>query len=229
MVAALTKMTWPRVRDHLAVGASTGYMSARRGDWAALVRAAADESLSAVELSALSEPERPGLIDWLDAEPSLPFRWMAAHAPTKARAMPEAALVERLAQLAAHVEAVVVHPDVMEDPALYRSLGAKLAIENMDTRKPVGQRADQLQRLFDELPEARLCFDVAHAGAVDRTMAEGERILEQLGARLSHVHVSSLDADCHHVPLTEHDEERFSSLLDRCCDVPWILEAPLHR
>jgi hypothetical protein len=229
MVPALTKMRWPRVRDHLAVGASTGYMSARRGDWDALARAAADESLSAVELSALSEPELPGLIDWLDAEPSLPFRWMAAHAPTKARAMPEADLVQRLAHVAGHVEAVVVHPDVMEEPALYRLLGAKLAIENMDTRKPVGQRAEQLQRIFDELPEARMCFDVAHAGAVDPTMVEGEQILEQLGTRLSHVHVSSLDADCHHVPLTEHDEERFGSLLARCRDVPWILEAPLRR
>lgn len=143
MVPALTKMRWPRVRDHLAIGASTGYMSARRGDWNALARAAADESLSAVELSALSELELPGLIDSLEAAPSLPFRWIAAHAPTKARAMPETDLVERLAQLATHVEAVVVHPDIIEEPVIYRSLGAKVAIENMGARKPMGQRADQ--------------------------------------------------------------------------------------
>jgi sugar phosphate isomerase/epimerase len=229
MVAALTKMRWPRVRDHLAIGASTGYMSASRGDWDVLARAAADESLSAVELSALSEPELPGLITWLEAAPSLPFRWIAAHAPTKARAMPEADLVERLAQLAPHVAAIVVHPDVMEEPSLYRPLGPKLVVENMDTRKPIGQRAEQLHRLFAELPEARLCFDIAHAAAVDPMLAEGERILEQLGARLSHVHISSLDADCHHVPLTDQDEERFGPLLDRCRDVPWILEAPLRR
>jgi sugar phosphate isomerase/epimerase len=229
MVPALTKMTWPRVRDHLAIGASTGYMSGHRGDWDTLARTAADESLSAVEFSALSEPELPGLVDWLEAAPSLPFRWIAAHAPAKARAMPEADLVARLARLAEHVEAVVVHPDTMDERPLYRLLGAKLALENMDTRKPVGQRVDQLERIFDELPEARLCFDVAHAGAVDPSMAEGERILEQLGARLSHVHVSSLDANCHHVSLTEDDEGRFGSLLDRCRDVPWILEAPLRR
>lgn len=229
MVPALTKMRWPRVRDHLAIGASTGHMSARRGDWDALARAAADESLSAVEFSALSEPELPGLIAWLKGAPSLPFRWIAAHAPTKARAMPEADLVESLAQLAPRVAAIVVHPDVMEEPSLYRALGSKLAVENMDTRKPIGQRAQQLHRLLAELPEARLCFDVAHAAAVDPTMAEGERILEQLGARLSHVHISSLDADCHHVPLTEQDEERFGPLLDRCRDVPWILEAPPRR
>jgi hypothetical protein len=229
MVPALTKMRWPRVRDHLAVGASTGYMSGHRGDWDALARTAAEESLGAVELSALSEPELPGLVDWLDAGPSLPFRWVAAHGPTKGREMPEADLVVVLARLALHVEAVVVHPDTMGDAALYRPLGAKLAVENMDSRKPMGQRAHQLQQIFDELPEARLCFDIAHAGAVDPSMAEGERILEQFGSRLSHVHVSSLDESSHHVSLTQDDEERFGSLLDRCRDVPWILEAPLRR
>jgi hypothetical protein len=43
------------------------------------------------------------------------------------------------------------------------------------------------------------------------------------------VHVSSLDEDCHHVPLTGADEERFTGLLSRCRDVPWILEAPLRE
>jgi hypothetical protein len=228
MVPALTTMRWPRVRDHLAVGASTGYMSDERGDWDALARRAAEESLTAVELSALSEPELPGLVDWLDGEPSLPFRWIAAHGPTKARTLPETALVPLLERLAPRVAAIVLHPDTMTDLTLYTRLGAKLAIENMDTRKPLGQRADQLQRIFDELPRARLCFDVAHAGAVDPSMAEGGRILDRFGARLSHVHVSSLDAHCHHVSLTDDDEERFAPLLDRCRDVPWILEAPFH-
>ena len=229
MVPALTKMRWPRVRDHLAVGASTGYMSSQRGDWDALTRTAAEESLGAVELSALSEPELPGLIEWLDAGPSLPFRWVAAHAPTKARAMSEVALVAMLARLSPHVEAIVMHPDTMSEATLYRPLGSKLVVENMDTRKPIGQRADQLRRIFDDLPEARLCFDVAHASSVDSSMREGERILEYFGTRLSHVHVSSLDERCHHVPLTEGDEERFGPLLDRCRDVPWILEAPLRH
>jgi len=36
----------------------------------------------------------------------------------------------------------------------------------MYTRKPSGQRFDQLERIFGELPEAGRCFDIAHAGAV---------------------------------------------------------------
>ena len=229
MVPALTTMRWPRVHNHLAIGASTGYMAGYRNDWDALARMAAEVSLWAVELSALSEPELPVLLDWLDARPSLPFRWVGAHGPTKARAMPEGDLVEMLEGLARHVETIVLHPDTMVDLPLYRRLGAKLSVENMDTRKSVGQHADQLQLIFDELPQARLCFDVAHASAVDSSMGEGEGILERFGARLSHVHVSSLDGRCHHVSLTEEDEDRFDSLLGRCRDVPWILEAPPRR
>jgi sugar phosphate isomerase/epimerase len=124
------------------------------------------------------------------------------------------------------VDAIVVHPDSIGNAELYRPLGRKLAIENMDSRKPAGQTAEDLDYFFGELPEAGLCFDVAHAKSVDPTMAEGARILDSFGDRLRHVHLSSLDDHCHHVPLTEHDESLFASLLSRCRDVPWILEAP---
>ncbi len=76
------------------------------------------------------------------------------------------------------------------------------------------------------MPEAGLCFDVAHAKSVDETMAEGEAILKRYANRLRHVHVSSLDEGCHHVSLTADDEDLFGSLLESCRDVPWILEAP---
>lgn len=183
----------------------------------------------AVELSALSEPELPALVAWLDEQSSLPFQWAAAHGPTKQREMPESELVAILMSLTRHVEVVVLHPDTIEDVAIYRQLGSKLAIENMDARKPVGQHVDELQDVFRELPDARLCFDLAHASAVDETMAEGQLILDRLGSRLSHLHLSSLDDKCHHVALTPEDEDRFGPLLDRCRDVPWILEAPLTR
>ena len=64
--------------------------------------------------------------------------------------------------------------------------------------------------------------------STDRS-ARAERLLDCFGARLRHVHVSSLDEDCHHVPLTAGDEARYATLLRRCRDVPWILEAPLRE
>jgi hypothetical protein len=57
-------------------------------------------------------------------------------------------------------------------------------------------------------------------------MSVGGELLDAFGERLRHLHVSSLSAELHHVPLTEEHEKRFGPLLQRCLDVPWILEAP---
>jgi hypothetical protein len=51
-------------------------------------------------------------------------------------------------------------------------------------------------------------------------------LLDAFRSRLRHVHVSSLSSELHHIPLTEEDEVLFMPLLERCLDVPWILEAP---
>jgi hypothetical protein len=53
------------------------------------------------------------------------------------------------------------------------------------------------------------------------------RLLDSFCGRLRHLHVSSLDDDCHHVALADTDEQAWTSVLRRCRDVPWILEAPL--
>jgi hypothetical protein len=216
----------PRVAHHLRVGSSTGYMTDERGDWLLLVERAAGVSTDAVELAALSEPELPDLIEFLDGEPALPFHYLSLHAPSKERGMPEGELIDLLESVSFRVQSIVVHPDTLEDVRAWRKLGGKLVIENMDRRKSDGRTTDELKAFFEELPEARLCFDVAHAWSVDPSMEEGKQLLDHYGSRLRHLHVSSLDEDQHHIPLTEEHETLFGPLLDRCRDVPWILEAP---
>jgi len=215
------------VSQHHPLGASTGYMSDRRDDWAALLAEALDTSTFAAELAALSEDELPGLEAFLAGGPELPFAYLSVHAPVKHMRMPEAELVARLARLAPVVDAIVVHPDAIEDPLAYRRLGSCLVLENMDARKPTGRTVAELEPFFAALPEAGLCLDVAHVLSVDPTLAEGERLLDAHAGRLRHLHVSSLDAECRHLPLSEEHEARFAPLLRRCPDVPWILEAPL--
>lgn len=225
MHPGLSTPSWPRLYNHVEIGCSTGLNAELRGDWDALSEWAVEWSTIVTELSALSEPELPGLVDWLAQAPPLPFEYLSAHAPTKDRAMPERDFVDLLLQLASDVDAVVVHPDVIDDRTLYRELGRKLLIENMDARKQVGQTADDLDEFFEELPEAGLCFDIAHAWSIDPSMDEGRRLLDRHASRLRHVHLSSLDAGHHHVPLTDEHEKLFGPLLSRCRDVPWVLEA----
>lgn len=213
---------------HHPLGTSTGHLVELRGQWDMLVRRALDVSTLAVELAALSEPEFVSLCGWLAQNgDGLPFDFVSVHAPTKHRELPEEELVERLLALPPSVDAIVLHPDAMERPERYAALGATAAIENMDARKPGGRTAAELAPIFAALPEAAFCLDVPHAQSIDPTLDEAHRLLDAYGERLRHVHVSSLDAGCHHVPLTTADEQAFLPVLGRCCDVPWILESAL--
>jgi hypothetical protein len=210
--------------QHYPMGTSTGVFEHLRGSWQDLVAAACDVSTYAVELSALSEGELPGLISYLAAKPRLPFSYVSVHAPAKGRLLDGAGSVRVLSELPEWVRSIVTHPDVLAELTPYRALGTRLVLENMDGRKRTGRTADELEVSFDELPEAGFCLDVAHAASIDPTMDVAEELLNRFRSRLRQVHVSSLH-EAHHIPVTDDDEERFAGILERCRDVPWILEA----
>jgi hypothetical protein len=200
-------------------------MDEHRNDWVRLVDESAAWSSIAVELSAVSADELPGLLGYLHGAPRLPFLFISVHAPSKGFTEDEARLVEELCRVPPWVDTIVVHPDTISAPGTYSRLRRRLAIENMDTRKQAGHTAEDLEAVFAELPEARLCLDLAHAKDVDPTLAVAADLLQRFASRLSHVHLSSLDEARHHITLTDKDQLLFRPLLDRCRDVPWILEA----
>jgi hypothetical protein len=210
---------------HHPIGASTGYMTAKRGDWTRLVEDAMQISPFAAELSVLSEPELPGLVAYLEGNPRLPFRYLSIHGPSKARSMSESDLVTSLSALATQADAIVMHPDIIKDSRSFAALERKLLLENMDAGKHDGCTVTQLERWFTALPQAGFCFDVAHAWSLDHTMGLASDLLDAFAPRLRHVHVSSLSSDLHHITLTEEDEALFMPVLERCLDLPWILEA----
>ncbi len=197
-----------------------------RGDWMSQIAMALEVSPFAVELSALSEPELPSLGEFLSSGRTLPFRYISIHGPSKALRGDEEELVDELLHLSRYANAVVMHPDTIENPALFRPLGHKLLLENMDARKKTGRNRAELESMFAELPQAGFCFDVPHAWSIDPDMSVASELLDGFGSRLRHVHLSSLSEDLHHVPLTIADEGLFRPILERCLDVPWIFEAP---
>jgi hypothetical protein len=220
-MATATRPEWAEsiVSRHHPLGASTGYMADERGDWLRQIEFAREVSPFAIELSALSEPELPSLAEFLSSGPNLPFRYISIHGPSKDLQGDEEKLVAELATLAGRANAIVMHPDTIQDASIYRCLEHKLLLENMDARKQSG-------RYFEELPSAGFCLDVPHAWSIDPAMDVAGELLDSFGSRLRHVHLSSLSHDLHHVPLTVEHEELFSPTLKRCLDVPWIFEAP---
>jgi hypothetical protein len=227
MAPALLAPPSPTLRQHGLVGASTGHIESHREDWDQLTVEAAAVSGFAVELSALSEDELPSLLEFLNADPQLPFHYLSVHGPSKKRRLPEPELVQLLQAVPPWVDAIVMHPDTIEDPRHYAGLGRRLVLENMDERKKDGRTVAELDRHFQALPDAGLCFDIAHAKSIDPTMQMGHTILDAFVSRLRHLHISSLDESSHHVPLNSEDESLYLPLLQKCRDVPWILEAPL--
>jgi hypothetical protein len=208
------------------VGPSTGYMVGARGDWPRLVACAESCSLDVVELSALSAGELPGLLRFLADAGALPFEHVSVHGPSKGWDGTPAALATALSAIPAQVEGIVLHPETLAEAAPFADLGARLRLENMDTRKADARTADELARYFDALPDARFCFDVAHAQLHDPSMRLAHELLDALADRLAEVHVSSIEPDGEHVPLRAADAEAFLPVLERCVGVPWVLEAP---
>jgi hypothetical protein len=214
--------------QHHPIGASTGYLTGLRGDWQGLLETVEQTSSFATELAALSEPELAGLRDFLGQIGPLPFRYLSVHAPVKHLEVSEDEMIAWLQAMPPQVSAIVAHPDTIEDPGPYRRLGKRLVIENMDARKATGKTVEQLAPVFAALSEAGFCFDIAHAWSVDPTMQLADELLDSFGERLRHVHLSSLQ-DGKHVPVLPEHEALFQPILDRCRDVPWILEAERPR
>ena len=215
-------------RNPAGVGASTGFMSSLWGNWEAMIAEARAVSPRAVELSALSGWELPELLVFLTtADAPLDFAAVSVHGPAKGWDLGPEALAGVLAELPHEVAGVVMHPETLADCDAYSSLGARLWLENMDTRKLDARTVPELERYFRLLPDARFCFDIAHAWLHDPSMKLAHDLLDAFGDRLAEVHLSSIEPSGRHVPLTVRDAEVFGPVLDRCLGVPWILEAPL--
>ncbi len=216
-------------KNNAGWGVSTGFMEANRDDWATLLRDAACTSTAAVELSALSGPELEPLACVLsDPRPLEAFAFISIHAPAKRWPGSASDLADRLRELPAIAKGFVLHPEALPGLEAFSVLGNRLWLENMDRRKQDARSVAELTRCFARVPEARWCFDIAHAAQLDPSMVLAHELLDAFGERLAEVHLSSIRANGTHVPLCASDASAFEPVLARCAEVPWILEAPLR-
>ena len=136
------------------VGFSTGalaFADFRRG-----LEMLAGTSAKAVELSALRAAELDPLVESLDGLDLRRFSYVSVHAPAGIDSRDERHVVERLQEVAARGWPIVVHPDSVHEPSLWKGLGKLVCIENMDRRKPIARTSDELRVWFERLPDARV-------------------------------------------------------------------------
>jgi hypothetical protein len=188
----------------------------------------ASEQCPALEISALRQPELFPMLNALDSLDLAGFSYIAIHAPSYIDPNWEAVAWDGLREQLWRKWPIVVHPDALYDLSLWREFGSQLCIENMDKRKPIGRTAKELDRVFVQLPEASLCFDIGHARQCDPTMTEAYLILKEFGSRLRQVHVSEVSTKSKHNRLSFTSMVSFREVAHLIPeDVPLILETPV--
>jgi len=208
------------------IGFSTGALA--KGDFRHGIELQRSHA-TAMELSALREGELQALVDAFSELTFEGLAYVSFHAPSKLFAMGQADLVEQLAKLRGRVDGIVVHPEVIWDFPAWRPIQDLLLLENMDQRKPGGRTVNDLARYFTELPEMRFCLDLGHARQIDPTMLLAIKLLEAFGDRLAELHLSEVDADSNHVPLSTSAVQAFRRIARLIPpDVPAIIESVLQ-
>jgi hypothetical protein len=209
------------------IGFSTGALA--KGDFRrGLELQRGDLELDAVELSAMREEELPPLIAALDSLDLRGFTHVSLHAPKALRTLDEVTAFTLLCRVPESWP-IIAHPDLLKTPSLWRQLGARLCIENMDPRKSTGRTAEEMHELFRVYPDASFCLDLGHARRVSPTLIDAMCMLRELGPRLRQLHISQVDAFWKHVPLGYTVRLTFPTIADLIPpDLPVIIEAVLE-
>ena len=182
------------------IGFSTGALAL--GDFRRGLDLQRRADVQAVELSALREDELDGLISALPTLDLAQFSFRSFHAPSQLIRLSNSELVDRLRPVAEQRLPIVVHPDIIDDFAVWRTLGSAVSLENMDQRKRVCRTAKEMEPFFENLPDARFCFDIGHARQVDPTMSIAVDLLLRFQDRLAEVHISEVNWQCRHVAIS---------------------------
>lgn len=212
----------------MRIGFSTGALAL--SDFHAGLAMNQAAGLNAVELSALRETEVADLVASLDELSLHGLEYISFHAPSSLQRMSERELVAQLQPVFHRGWPVIVHPDIIADFDLWAGLGDRILIENMDQRKPIGRNTKELRQVFSKLPDARFCFDIAHARQVDPTMSVAVEILLEFGDRLAELHISEVDSASRHVAISQmamRSYQRISSLIP--ATTPVIIESMISQ
>lgn len=210
------------------IGFSTGSLA--KGDFQQALAMLKNSSANVIELSALRENELNFLIESFDKLELSQFKYISFHAPSKLSSFSEDDLIHELLKIKEKSLYIIVHPDIIKDFSKWNVLGKYLCIENMDKRKSIGCTTYDLERIFNLLPEASFCLDLAHARQVDSTMSEAFMMINKFKNKLVQIHLSDVNSNSYHEPLN------FEAILSYLkvtpfidSNLPVVLESPVNQ
>lgn len=206
-------------------GFSTGALE--KGNYLSALAWMQQNKVHSVELSALRYAELEPLVNDIDKLSLDSFTYVSFHAPSSFSREEEEHVVSLLERVARKNWNIVVHPDVVYTPHLWTRFGSHLLLENMDRRKTAGRTVSELEELFAQLPEARMCLDLAHARQLDTTLTLLRNLASTFQGRIAEVHISELDSRCQHRPLSEGAVADYQQLASSLRGIPVIIESVL--
>jgi hypothetical protein len=206
------------------IGFSTGALC--KSDFRKALAILEQHDLPCLELSALRMHEVVPLLDALDTLDLRRYDAVSFHAPGKFEEHEEAELSQMLFERVPADWPIIMHPDAISNFTHWERFGPRLAIENMDRRKPAGRNVSELQVVFTHLPEASLCFDIGHARQFDSSMTEAFLILTAFRNRLVQVHMSEVNSESQHDPISYGAKLSFLQVASMIGEqIPIILES----
>lgn len=178
------------------LGFSSGALA--KGDFELALSMLSPHLLPCIELSALRVEEVLPLIETIPSLNLRTYEYISLHAPSEFLREEEIWLSDLLFHNVPKTWPIVMHPDAICDFACWNRFGNRLAIENMDRRKPIGRSSEELRQIFTVLPDASMCFDIGHARQYDSSMTEAFLILSEFADRLVQVHISEVNSRSKH-------------------------------
>jgi sugar phosphate isomerase/epimerase len=122
------------------------------------------------------------------------------------------------------VGGIVVHPDLVDDFEALEKTGLPIIIENMDRRHTVGISPEYIRKLKDNY-DFGFVLDLQHAYEQDTSMSMAKEMIEVMGGRLRHMHVSGCLGEDGHVPVhMAENRDNIVRVLQQGIRVPKIFE-----
>lgn len=174
---------------------------------------------SAIELMCRSEEDILKLITEITTDDFFGFEYVSLHSPDVVT-VDTLELLQR-AQDIFHFQAIVIHPDEIENWEIFSRFNLPISIENMDWRKERGKYVDSLQAIFEKI-DAKMVLDVNHCYTNDPSLLLAKQMTDEFGPRISQIHLSGFETD--HQPLFKTKQVEIMNAIENK-NLPIIIES----
>ena len=125
------------------------------------------------------------------------------------------------------VEGLVLHPDTIDNFEILDQSGLPFLLENMDRRKSYGTHPEQFRELKRKY-NFGFVLDIQHAYEHDSSMQLAKELIDVMGNKLKHMHISGYSESEIHVPThCAVNKKEITEILRMGLNVPIILEGIL--